>query len=121
MKYRTFWHCTPFYNLDSVIEKGLDPSYAKSDRKLVWFCEWRGLPHMLAHVSARHSIPVTQLVVIRIRVKEGDYTHHRLTMWYSVSVQRRGMKVLAGDKALARWEAQRATARSMASHYAKRK
>jgi hypothetical protein len=120
MKYRMFWHVTPMRNLYSILERGVDPSYAKSNRALIWFVEWKGLLWALAHVSARYGVPVNQLVAIRIQVREGQYTHHRLSMWYSNKIQKRAMFALPGDKALRRWENQREGCRQRYGHGAKR-
>lgn len=107
MSYHAFWHITPAYNADSILQFGIDPARSKGPRKFCWFVKWKGLAWALAHTSARHGIPVNQLVAIRVMVKDGQFTHHRLSMYYSAKVQRCGLIVHAGNKALNRWERQR--------------
>ena len=111
-KYHTYWHITPAINLESILSNGVDPMKARSDRKLCWFVRWWGLPHALAHVSARWGVSVDHLYAIRIKVRAGAEKHHRLAMYYSDTVQKRGMVALRGDYALNRWEKQRKYARA---------
>lgn len=111
-KHRTFWHVTPACNIDSILDRGIDPQCARSERKLMWVVEWRGLPFALAHVSARHSVSVDKLYAVRCEIRVDALKHHRLWIWYSPRRCKRGLKALRGDVALNRWEAQRQTMRS---------
>ena len=117
LKYKTVWHCTPKWNLDSILVYGVDPTKALGNIQRSWFVQWHGLPYALAHISARHGVSVNQLAVIRLKIPESRLTHHRLAMYYSYDVERRGFRVLAGDQALDRWERQR---RGLGTYYGKK-
>jgi hypothetical protein len=107
MGYKTFWHITPYVNLDSIAGYGVLPEKAKGKRKLVWLVKWRGIAWALAHCSARHGLPVGSLVAIRVLIKEEHVKHHRLSMYYTDQICSRGFKALRGDQALSLWERQR--------------
>lgn len=105
--YRALWHITPAYNVDSILIYGIEPSRSNGSHKRIWLVQWKGIVNALAHVSARHSVPVDKLVCIQVFVKPKEITHFRLSMWTSYITQKRVSRIIDGAHAIQSWDAQR--------------
>ena len=63
-------HATPFVNLDSIFEEGLDPMYAvtESDQKWVWLHTPRHTSWAIPHTCKRKEVPEEEVVVLEVDV-----------------------------------------------------
>lgn len=79
---KTLYHVTPDKNRGSIAVHGIEPILATGKQKLSWFVDKSRLVWALAHCSARHNVPVSDLVVFEIPA------HHipniRRTAWKGV-------------------------------------
>lgn len=60
------WHITLKSNLESILRTGIDPARSKGKRLVSWFTTKKGLVWAFAHCSARHGVPVSELVAIEV-------------------------------------------------------
>ncbi len=63
-------HATPFVNLDSIFEEGLDPMYAvtESDPKWVWLHTPRLTEWAIPHTCKRKDVPEEEVVILEVDV-----------------------------------------------------
>lgn len=78
MATRYLYHATPLSNLDSILESGLDTSYA-TGKQVVWLCTESRLQHVIQHAQRKHGI--NTLVILKVRVQRKQL---RKTKWCGV-------------------------------------
>lgn len=60
------FHVSPKANEQSILKSGVDPIFSKGKAQLSWFVSYERLPWALAHCSARHNLPVSELVIFTV-------------------------------------------------------
>lgn len=103
----TLWHISPAMNAESILFKGIDPDYSTGKFKRSWFVRWYGIAWALAHVSMKKRIPIWQLACFRVKVNEESVTHFNRNVYTCKDVVITRF-MMSGERALARWENQRA-------------
>jgi len=60
------YHVTPRANEAAIMKRGIDPVFSRGKQQLSWFVAPNRIAWAIAHCSARHHIPVDQLVVFPV-------------------------------------------------------
>lgn len=77
----TLFHVSPRENFDSIAEVGISPAFSRGRKQCVWLVEWEMLPWGLAHISERHGVAVTNLLVFTVAAPAPEL---RRTAWDGV-------------------------------------
>lgn len=80
------YHISPSINDERIDAEGLDPSQSKTRALRVYAVEYDLLPWALAHVSARHGVPVSLLSMWSVPFDQSIWKRWRGKVWYSVQV-----------------------------------
>lgn len=62
------YHITPTTNIDSILRKGIDPTYARGKTRACYFVIGSLIKWALLHISARHEVSVARLSILRVKV-----------------------------------------------------
>jgi hypothetical protein len=68
-------------NLPSIWRFGLSPAFARCGLPVVWLCAPSRREWALAHVAARHGVPVASLIVLRVSVPRSQLVRRRRFLW----------------------------------------
>ena len=102
----TLWHISPTMNVESILWKGIDPSYSTGKFERCWYVRWWGLAWALAHISMKKRIPIWQLVCFRVKVSRESVTHFNRNV-YTTTLNVKPSFYLSAERALSQWEKQR--------------
>lgn len=93
MGFELLFHVTSEANAHSIYAYGIDPRFSQGKRAAIWLTERASLPWAVLHVSDRHKIPVSKLVIfrtvadteeIRRTCKRGIYTCDTVIQGYAM-------------------------------------
>jgi hypothetical protein len=78
----TLYHATPSENLPSILKSGLLCSKSKGALKAVWAVQRQGIAWACMHVAFRHSVPITDVVVLAIDVPKVWLRRSQKNLYY---------------------------------------
>jgi hypothetical protein len=92
------YHVTPARNgpFDNHFE--IDPSYSKGKTLRSWFVDENRVEWALAHCSSRHKVPVNELAIIMVNVR--DSSKFKRTCWsgvYTSTEKQMGARVVPAE------------------------
>lgn len=61
--WRRFYHVTHVERVESIIEIGLDPAFARGKIKAVWLADSKRIHWAIAHVASKHDYRIDELWV----------------------------------------------------------
>ena len=75
------YHATLKSNLESIHEKGINPSFSRGAVKVIWLhtrskTEWAKL-----HAAKRYSVPVAEIVIIAVEIPRSRLTRRWRGIW----------------------------------------
>lgn len=76
------YHISPLFNLESIKELGIDPTFARGKTWRCYFVEASLIMWALAHVSSKFDVPVSALVIFTV-AKGAHMKRWRGGVWYS--------------------------------------
>jgi hypothetical protein len=65
---RYLYHVTTVRNLKSILDDGIDPEMSAGMLEASWYVERAKVLWSIAHISARHEIPTSEVYVCRAQV-----------------------------------------------------
>jgi len=67
------YHVSPSRNTPSIINEGIDPTYAQGKMKSSWYVSETKILWAIAHVSAKYNISVNDIDVFKITPVPSDF------------------------------------------------
>lgn len=78
----TLYHVSPVVNSASIAENGVDPAFARTKRKVSWWCTFERLDWALIHTANRHRCPPNALMVAEATFETNSLVKTHLTGVY---------------------------------------
>lgn len=75
--WRRFYHVTHADRVESIIELGLSPAFAKGRLKAVWLADSKRIHWAIAHVAVKHNFPIADLWVALVHYDPRDLKRFR--------------------------------------------
>lgn len=84
----TLRHATPRRNVRSILGRGLLPAMAKGKLAAVWLhvASEKKTAWARAHVAKRHRVPVSQVVILEVRVPRSALRRRKSGIWTTATV-----------------------------------
>jgi hypothetical protein len=64
----TFYHVTLAENAEDILEQGILPTCSLGKLQANWYVSRQELEWAILHVSARHDVPVSEIVVCEVAI-----------------------------------------------------
>jgi hypothetical protein len=80
------WHASPWHNLPSIRERGLDPDYATGRLRAVWLHSAALSSLVCSGVALRHGVGIDGICLIAVHVRRRSIRRFRRCLWYCCDV-----------------------------------
>ena len=75
------YHATLKFNLDSIRDKGIDPSYATGAEKVIWLHTRSRTHWAIAHVQKQHKVHLSEVVILTVNIPRRKLKRRWRGLW----------------------------------------
>ena len=75
------YHATLKSNVESITEKGIDPSFSKGAEKVIWLHTAGRREWAILHATQRHKCEVSEVVIITVNVPRSKLRRRWRGLW----------------------------------------
>ena len=75
------YHATLKANLDSIISKGIDPSFSKGAEQVIWLHTAGRREWAILHTTQRHQCEVSEVMILTVNVPRSKLRRRWRGLW----------------------------------------
>lgn len=80
------YHATLKSNLDSINEKGIDPSFSKGAEKVIYLHTASRTEWAILHMLKRHRCSIDEIIIIEVNVPRGKLRRRWRGLWSTTEI-----------------------------------